>query len=409
MHINDLIKHILNVHEMNKETIQCNFCEYKAYNRNAVRDHVEAEHLNKLLLNHMTYQHNELTSAFKGFKEDLIEVLNKIVEDHNIIKQELFIIRQSTHSSKSLDSIENKIEAISSMVQSTGLIKTSPQNRQEPVAPRRVVTNNVVTSTPTHIPRVCIVSDSIGGNVDLKTLERAMDSRIDTVKAFSSSDDLVENEAKHATKQPENTLQNALRNKVKNNQIETLIIQTGSVDITNLKTGASNVERFSNYFRDHTVKAANKVMDEVTKTLSQNPYIKKAIVMKQIPRFDRKEVDPCSVKAALVNVYNDTLVQRWMDSPLKERLSLGSHCLEVTSGSFESRYRNRQKNWFDGVHLYGPSGRKSYTESVLMILRQADLIKVTPPSYFRKYHQNTSVYSVPTANKYQALSHVQGN
>ena len=40
----------------------------------------------------------------------------------------------------------------------------------------------------------------------------------------------------------------------------------------------------------------------------------------------------------------------------------------------------------DCVHLFGSSGRKAYTESVMMILRETDSIKKAPPTYFRRYH-----------------------
>ena len=42
---------------------------------------------------------------------------------------------------------------------------------------------------------------------------------------------------------------------------------------------------------------------------------------------------------------------------------------------------------YDGVHLYGVSGKKAYTESVLNILRKAGLIKTSPPPYYRRYHK----------------------
>ena len=75
-----------------------------------------------------------------------------------------------------------------------------------------------------------------------------------------------------------------------------------------------------------------------------------------------------------------------MNSPLKDKMKLGNHKLECTGGVREARYRSGRK--YDGVHMYGPSGRKSYTESVLMILRSAGLIKISPPSYFHRYHDN---------------------
>ena len=100
--------------------------------------------------------------------------------------------------------------------------------------------------------------------------------------------------------------------------------------------------------------------------------------------------------------------------------------LECHGAVFEARYRNAKKNLFDGVHMLGCSGKKAYTESVLNILREAQLIKSNPPSYFRRFHQTSrsvnsnkndsscfsntplnKVYNVPTLNRFSVLQ--QGN
>ena len=100
---------------------------------------------------------------------------------------------------------------------------------------------------------------------------------------------------------------------------------------------------------------------------------------------------------------------------------------------------DHEKKLYDGVHMYGPSGGKAYTESVLAILRKSGLIKSTPPSYFRRYHseylskeeyfcptqdvdwlndrdvrkaksslksqnRHNSKYNVPTSNRFEALN-----
>ena len=103
----------------------------------------------------------------------------------------------------------------------------------------------------------------------------------------------------------------------------------------------------------------------------------------------------------------------------------------------ESRYKLGNK--FDGIHMHGQSGKKAYTESVLMILAETECIKIAPPRYFRRYHdlvqqrtgeeyycptQDTDwmndkdirykhtpnpsfVYTVPTTNRFSTLN--QGN
>ena len=171
---------------------------------------------------------------------------------------------------------------------------------------------------------------------------------------------------------------------MKKSETEILIVQAGSVDITNMKTSGDNVKKYGEYFKQQAITSATNLFTSVTNALLSNHGIQKAIIMKHIPRYDPRSNDPQSVKAALSQLYNDTLVQLWLGSPHKNRIVLGSHRLDCAGGIRTARYRNG--NRYDGIHMYGPSGRKAYTESVLSIIREAELIKSPPPNYFRRYH-----------------------
>ena len=83
----------------------------------------------------------------------------------------------------------------------------------------------------------------------------------------------------------------------------------------------------------------------------------------------------------------------------KSRILIGAQNFECTGAIKESRYRETKTGKYDGVHLYGSSGRKAYTNSVINILEAANLIS---EDYL--YHQ-----TCPQA-KYQAsqkqMSHI---
>ena len=48
-----------------------------------------------------------------------------------------------------------------------------------------------------------------------------------------------------------------------------------------------------------------------------------------------------------------------------------------------------QTKKYDGIHMYGPSGMKSYTASVLNILSAAQLVLATPPRYYDEYNHHS--------------------
>ena len=93
--------------------------------------------------------------------------------------------------------------------------------------------------------------------------------------------------------------------------------------------------------------------------------------------------DPLSLKPALSQLFNNTLTDQWMSSPHKDKIFIGTHNIECTGAIKESRYRETKTGKFDGVHLFGSSGQKAYTLSVLNILKNA---KLTSDEY--DFHQN---------------------
>ena len=118
------------------------------------------------------------------------------------------------------------------------------------------------------------------------------------------------------------------------------------------------------------------------------PTLKKIIILKQIPRYDDQSSNPPGFKSSLSKVFNESLDQLWSDCAIKEKLIIGNHNLDCSGGVFEARYRNIQSDRFDGVHMYGPSGIKAYTGSVLNVLSSAKLVKVNPPKYHEDDHKS---------------------
>ena len=424
-----LSQHRNTMHSQNGVTLSCSQCEHIALSINDKEDHMQAKHSQNSVLEQVVLQQSVLSQAFSIFKEDLTAVLNKIFEDNNAIKQELFIIRQNDPNSKKLQAIDDRLQNISNVIQGTGLTSNQrPENEEYvPIVPEPGrKTRNSPQSGQLPVTKVSLIGDAIGCNLDLKVVENILDAKIKVTKSFSSVTDFTENEAKRATRAPEKCLQKVLNEPEFDTDTDILLVQTGSVDITNLKTNSRDPDRFSEYFRRHTVTAAENVFDEVSKTLTKHTKIKKAIILEQIPRHDLTHVDPYSTKAGLAKLYNETLYKKWLSSPIKERLLIGKHSLDCSIGAQEARFKNRQQNRYDGIHMYGPSGRKAYTESLMCILKDAGLVKRPPPTYFHMYSkslsrqnltperssfpENTMVpntYTITTSNRFDVLS--QGN
>ena len=83
-----------------------------------------------------------------------------------------------------------------------------------------------------------------------------------------------------------------------------------------------------------------------------------------LPRFDDE------IRSKLAQLANSTLNQLWSLSTLKSKISIEHHSLESAGmgPSYLARYKDMLNGKYDGVHLYGRTGVRDYTDSVRSIL-----------------------------------------
>ena len=210
----------------------------------------------------------------------------------------------------------------------------------------------------------------------MEAIENALNAEVKAIKAYSAIFDDVGNVAKTPARYPAKNFTNVTNVEVKKEPFDILILQSGSVDITNLNTKDKPAEH-SAYFKQEVVFAAKSLFSVAVSSVEVQPSLKKVVIMNQTPRYDEPTNDPLSLKPALAQLFNNTLAESWLESPMKDRIIIGIHNLECTGGVKQARYRNLKYRKYDGVHLYGPSGRKAYSVSVLNILKTANLLDET--------------------------------
>ena len=100
-----------------------------------------------------------------------------------------------------------------------------------------------------------------------------------------------------------------------------------------------------------------------------------------------------------------------MHCPYKEKLVIGTQNIECYGALNEARYRETMTGKYDGVHLYGSSGRKAYTNSVLNIRNNANLVtedyqyhKACPQASYQasQFQHNIKCNNSKYSNTYQA-------
>ena len=394
--VSALVKHIRSKHSME----HCQSCDHVALDKDDLQTHMIEEHEELVILHTMAQQVNNISESFnlfETFKVELGNVVKSLLETQNAVKQELFLIRNKQAELASLVYKPMGTEAKPNVEPTKPTSKPTLPPTPPPPAPSSSSSSRPPTPLPPVAPRataprrsekkkILFIGDSISGNVDMKALENSTQSKFVTAKAYSSIYDTVVNVAKQAARFPRANFADVVPAQLSKDNYNSLVLQAGSVDVTNLNTRDKPSE-YIEYFRQETVISAKNLFQVAENAVHDNPTLEKVLVMKQIPRYDPAQVDPLSLKPALSQLYNNTITDQWMKSKCKDKIVIGSHNIECTGAIKEARYRETKTGKYDGIHLYGSSGRKAYTLSVINILKCSGL---TSSEY--DFHQNCPQY-----------------
>ena len=113
----------------------------------------------------------------------------------------------------------------------------------------------------------CVIGDSISAHMDQKVIANVLKKEVRMAKAYSTLDDASETEAKERTRFPDKNYDAVIKAELKKKPTDLLIIQSGSVDITNLKTTGDNSKCFSEYFKQQAVISATNLFSAVSEAI----------------------------------------------------------------------------------------------------------------------------------------------
>ena len=163
--------------------------------------------------------------------------------------------------------------------------------------------------------------------------------------------------------------------------------------------------------------------------LLDNPTMKKVVILEHLPRFDAADVDPLGLKPIFANIANHTFHQLWLNSPLKDKIFLGSHRLDISEKTKDVMLRSSKNGRLDRVHYYGNAGQEALTENIQEILNEAlppvknsndnlqDSHLTCPQAIFQTRNSSRKSYAkaasskpaVSTRNRFSTLADMLGN
>ena len=388
--VKEIVNHILREHTQQVVgSYLCGFCSFETSDKKVFDEHLLEYHQMIAVVNGLARNQQYVSESFDQFKGEVTKLLKGINDELLETKQELFILRQKhilTSSSTQPQGVPAQPRQAGSQLNSPPAdigpslqslvvppISAPPKAESPPPKPASKSSPNASLPTTMKPAHALFIGDSISENIKKDVIEKALGCEVRTAKAYAAIFDNVGGRAKKAARYPFKNFKDVVRKELEKGDIDYLLLQAGSADISNLNT-KENPEENSTYLKEETRYAAKNLFVTAEDALKAQPGLKKVVVMTQIPRYDPKAEDPRALKQALAQLFNNTLGELWLDCVVKDKIVIGIHNLECSGGIREARYRDSIRQHYDGIHMYGPSGAKAYTTSVLDILSEANII-----------------------------------
>ena len=256
-------------------------------------NHIVDDHPMLAVLNGLARNQQYMTESFDSFKEEIKRSLDKVLEDNNVMKQELFILRQMTHSKplqQKPDSRQNQTKTPSAPSPKSKVSEPKvpePKVSEPKVSDPKVSKPKKTSSTvqdgqmgPSKQKQLLIIGDSISSNIDIDVIEKAVKGKVRATKAYAATFDNVGTHSKAPARFPiKKNFTDVIPAEIKKEPVDYLNLQSGSVDITNLNT-KDNPKEQSEYFKKEVRYAAKKLFDAAENALSVQPSLKKVVKFK---------------------------------------------------------------------------------------------------------------------------------
>ena len=378
-----LKKHKLAKHK--GATFGCDTCPFTANILNDVWAHRQTKHpetlpvflpqtnsVQEMGIPYIAEQNMRLLAEMEKLKEDLkgaFEELTDIIETNlTTVKHEMAVNNKDVNSA--ITRLHNVIETNQSKNSNKSEQPQQKEALPTPAPPPQTANVKKPAAKPHNTEyqrrmKVLYVADSIGGKVEFPEVEAQVQCTIKTAKAYSSVHD-------RAAIWPKQNFSDIVRQELGNKEYDSLVMSSPTVDITNLDSSKLKHSDDTAGYQHYVLTSCQNMFTTAQRALEEHPNLKKVVIMEHAPRYDEKDIDPLGLKPELSKYANSVYNQLWLDSHLKNKISVGRHSLnEISDESYDDIFRNPKSGRHDGVHLYGQTGCTDYTNSVMTILMLA--------------------------------------
>ena len=372
-------------------------------------------------------QNMEIFEVIKKFKRDvkdsLVEFANVVQGGFEAVAKDLKDTNQANHHAytnlsakidekfKIVDDVikNGKLEDNETQDKSTRKDSSQSENVPEPKddVKKHTATKHAAPPTYTHNSsgknkkhRVTWVGTSHSEALDVEQFERATDTQLTVERAKT-----IENE-EHSEDMNFSAIVPEI---VKKGEIDTLILQAGSIEICNIEVNKGlmdekkDMKTFKSECYERVEKDSVNLFNVAENAIANNPRMS-VIIVKRLPRYDRSSNDIIGIKSQLSKFANHVYDQLW----LKRGSPSNIHIVELELGCDKYPklkdliYGRQTYANFDGVHLVGEGAKRQFTYRAIQAVNKIITKPLHKKPVYRQAARDEDHTNCPQA-RYQTI------
>ena len=385
------MKHILNVHCLPALKLKCDLCDYNAddetfLNLHKVNSHEEYGHLqqNDLMkvfynaLGNMMMETNELLAKMN---RDTNKSMWKIMETQDILEATVKEIKKDIGDLKSNSSAKEgrKTSDAESNTLGSEKDKTAKNNAKKTESKKGIPKQ----PNDDRKEKVSWIGTSISKALKKAKFEKDLGVNLNITKAYCIKE---EDNARyrHAN------FKAIVPQVIERDEPDTVVLQTGSIEITNIDVNKAlmdnkkNIEEYKKEWFEKVEEDSKNLFDIATEALEKSEKLKKILIIKRLPRYDRSSSDLLGIKSQLSKYANSVYDQLWLKKGSPENIQIVDLDLECSGNFRDLVYGKHDDVNFDGIHLSGEAASRQFTYRVIKMLKVKVYSFLLKKSIFRK-------------------------
>ena len=156
---------------------------------------------------------------------------------------------------------------------------------------------------------------------------------------------------------------------------DVVILQTGSIEITNIDVNKAlmdkdtRLEEYRKIWFEKVEEDSKNLFNIAQDALKNNDKLKKVIIFKRLPRFDRSSSDLLGIKAQLSNYANSVYDQLWIKMGSLSNVIILDLDLEGSRSFRHIVYGSPDTQKYDGIHTFGEGATRQFTYQAIKQLK----------------------------------------